>query len=444
MRANFINDAKTFIARTFDRITIISIGVIIAALVSVTATPKIAEQIKTIAKFPATACPSNIGDGSAFAALTNSKSLVREIPGTGNKLSKAGVSNYTLNSKPLLVDGNANSTVEVLKGSAGALSTTICSLSNGDQWFVGGSGTVLSKGVIDIVNSGLSAATVDLFPFNSKSALALVTEVVKPNSELKVPLDSLAPGEDSIVVHSVTRSGRASVYMFDDRHKGLRSLGSDFVAPVSNPAQHLVIPAISNSISGKGNPTQILRILVPGNVDAALKANISSTDGSFAPIEIDGKNIAHGRVFDLPIKPIVNGKSYSLTLDSDQPIVASVQSSYGNDFAWSTAVPPLTTAAMNLAGMTPSIEFQGANISVNMSWIGANGKSGSQTLTGSDFVTWTPKIGITRISLTSDGKSYGAMLLYNGSARSHLPIAPGATIENSGLPSSDARVIARG
>lgn len=444
MKANLLTNAKSFLIRTFDRITLISVGVIIAALISVTATPKIAEQIKTIAKFPATACPSNLGDGSAYAALTNSKAMVREIPMTGNKLSKANISNYALNAKPLLVDGSSNSTVEVLKGSAGALSTTICGLSNGDQWFVGGSGTVLSRGVIDIVNSGLSAATVDLFPFTSKSALTLVTEVVKANSELKVPLDSLAPGEDSIVIHSVTRSGRASVYMFDDRHKGLRSLGSDFVSSLSSPAQHLVIPAISNSISGKGSPVQALRILVPGNVDAAIKANIASTDGSFAPIEIDGKNIAHGRVFDLPLKPIVNAKNYSLVLDSDQPIVASIQSSFGNDFAWSTAVPALTSASLNLGGLTPSIEFQGSDISVTMNWLGVNGKSGSQTLTGNDFLTWTPKIGIVRISFTSNAKSYGAMLFYNGSARSHLPITSGATVENSSLPSSDARVIARG
>ncbi len=440
MRTRLITQIK----RTIDRVTLISIATIIGAVLIVVTTPQITAQIKTVAKYPATACPSNLSDATAVATLTNSKALVREIPAKSAKLSSAKVANYALGTNPLLIDGNANSSLAVIKNSSGALATGICTISTGDQWFVGGSGTVLSRGSIVIVNSGLSAATVDLLPFTSKAALAAVTQVVKPNSQLKVPIDSLAPGEDSIVIHAITRSGRASTYLFDDRHKGLHQLGVDFVSPVSSPTTHLVIPAISNVGIGKSAPTQSLRVLIPGAIDASIKANIYSTDGSFAPIEIDGKNIKHGQVFDLPFKPVVNAKNYSLVIDSDQPLVAAVLTVAGSDFTWATGAPQLINAGFNLGGLTPSVEFVGANISVQMSWLDINGRTGSQSLTASDFATWTPKNGIARINFKSNGKSYGAIIFGNGFARASIPMTSGASLENSALPATDARVISRG
>ena len=59
--------------------------------------------------------------------------------------------------------------------------------------------------------------------------------------------------------------------MLDNRKRGLSILGADYVAPALPPAKQIIIPNIPTTKSKVG---QTLRIVVPGNVSANLKAEI--------------------------------------------------------------------------------------------------------------------------------------------------------------------------
>ena len=59
------------------------------------------------------------------------------------------------------------------------------------------------------------------------------------------------PGEEAVAVHVATRSGRVTSFLYDQRKKGLSSLGSDFVSSTSSPSTRLVIPTVLQSSSGK-------------------------------------------------------------------------------------------------------------------------------------------------------------------------------------------------
>ena len=230
--------------------------------------------------------------------------------------------------------------------------------------------------------------------------------------------------------------------MLDNRNKGLRAIGADYVAPSGKPSKMIVIPNIPIF---KNNSTQILRVVVPGSVDANIRANIYSSDGSFAPSGIDGANINGETVKDFEFKPIVQDSSFSLRIDSDVPISASVLTVMGGDLIWSTAVPAIDQTALQVGGFKPLIRLYGKSINVNLEWIDSNGNKSGKRLIGSDTLAFRPKVGLIRAQFTStSSETYGALILSTGSGYSILPILSGSHLESSTLPKSDARAINRG
>ena len=406
--------------------------------------------IKTIKSYPATVCPGKLSGGTSTSVIPSSKTLVRQISSGTNKLSKART-NFYLSSKPLLVDGNIQSSINVTRPNSNSLATSICSISNSEQWFVGGAGSVISKSAIQIVNSGLSTSIVDLFVYTSNVVSPVISIRVAKNSSKQIALDTLAPGEDSVVVHAITRSGRVSMFLFDQRQRGLRNLGSDFVSHGADPAMRVVIPAINNVALSSRDSNQMLRILAPGTVKANVRAKLVSSDGTFAPIELDDIFIDGGKVKDIRFKPILRSANFSLILTADRPIIAGVKSSGtfngANEFTWSTSSQTMQDTELTFGGLRPNVMFQGKNIEVEVKWTATNRKVYSKTIRGNkenDIASWTPKSGVIRASFTSKNEEiYAGIIFKEKRGLSHLPLAPGAQLESSAIPILDARIISR-
>jgi hypothetical protein len=205
--------------------------------------PERDEQIKLTSSYPATVCPAIGNKVSSIAALTSSKIDRRLIDGVSKRLNPGKGNVIPLKNASLLVEGNPGTSLTFANN--GWKSIVPCSVSNGEQWFFGGSGGLTSKSFLYVVNSGFSESAVDLelFTLNGPIESKLVT--VPQNSTKKIAIDSLVPGEESIALAVKTRSGRVSSYLFDERKKGLKALGADFVAPVGQSRKQVVIPAIS-------------------------------------------------------------------------------------------------------------------------------------------------------------------------------------------------------
>jgi hypothetical protein len=401
---------------------------------------KIENKFSSVQTYPATVCPGTNTDASATALIPNSKTMGTSIPSIQNKMKMIGTTNFA-SKKALLVDGGQVTSTSVLKGSSGWYAAVNCSISDGDEWFVGGSASVSSKGTISIVNSGLSSAIVDFKVYSSKAS-TIISKTVPANSSTYVLVDSLAPGEEAIAVNAITRSGRVSIFFLDNRKSGLRAMGADYVSPAPAPAKTVIIPNIPTTKSKDG---QMLRVVVPGTVDANIKATIISSDGSFAPSGLDGISIQSDSVKDINFKPVVADSSYSLRLDSDVPISASVLTSGGGDLIWSTSAPFLTSTSLQLGGLTPLIRLYGSNIDVNLSWIDTRGNKSGKHIVGTDSVAFRPKVGLLRAQFSvTNNSTYGALLVTSGTGSAVLPIAPGSHLESATLPRSDARSINRG
>jgi hypothetical protein len=356
-----------------------------------------------------------------------------------------------LSSNPLLVEGNSETSINITRSKFSSLATVVCSISSGDQWFVGGSGAVTSRSSLAIINSGLSTSVVDLIVYSLTSVSSIISVRISKNSSKRIYLDTLAPGENSVVIHAITRSGRVTTFLHDQRQRGLVALGEDYVSEGAVPATRVVIPAISNIGRTNRSTKQTLRILAPGKISANIRAKLVSTDGTFAPLELDDIYIKAGKVKDITFKPVLNSRNFSLVLTSDRPIVAAVKSSGvfngGNEFTWSTSGHELKDVTIFFGGLQPDVVFQGKDFEVDVQWTDKNQKVYSTTVrssNGEDLATWRPESEVfsARFS-TVNGRVYGGAIFKEKIGISHLPLVAGAQLESSAVPSSDSKVITR-
>lgn len=433
----------------------ISVAIILVLLAGLSYfAPERDEQIKLTSSYPATVCPAIGNKVSSIAALTSSKIDRRLIDGVSKRLNPGKGNVIPLKNASLLVEGNPGTSLTFANN--GWKSVVPCSVSNGEQWFVGGSGGLTSKSFLYIVNSGFSESAVDLelFTLNGPIESKLVT--VPQNSTKKIAIDSLVPGEESIALAVKTKSGRVSSYLFDERKKGLKALGADFVAPVGQARKQVVIPAISG-LFGKlsqntNSVSHTLRLLVPSSIDANVDISVNSDDGKFIPVGLSQLNIKSQRVFNVPLAFAPTNQPFSLIIESDQPILASVLSnfSYGksSEIAWATGADELSQWSVNLTGSKPTLTFVGERIDIQISATGTNGKKFEKKLTGSNFLVWRAPVGLNKLEVLANRTGIRGGVIFlpeaGGIGSSYIPMNNGANLETASEPVSDARVISRG
>ena len=324
--------------------------------------------------------------------------------------------------------------------------SVLCTAPATSQWFVGGTSDVSSKGVIYLVNSGLSVAIADIFTWSENGEQAVKTISLKANSTVAVKLDSLAPGDSNIVVKVVARSGRVNSFLVDERVKGLQKLGGDSVNTILAPARKLVISGIPQQIVKKKVPTHYLRLFVPGVADANFTLELLSSNGRFIPIGYNERKLISGSVVELKLTPEVAKGAFAIQLTSDQPLVAAIRSrttSNGvSDFLWSTPSPALAPMQIAIGGILPKIIFAGDAIAIDLKVEFSNGKVKEQSITGSDLVSWQVPNNATAITVLRAGvDNYAGALIAAKSGYAFFPIASGAELTKVAIPSSNIRVL---
>ena len=416
--------------------------------------PEKSDQVKLTSTYPATVCPAIGNKVSSIAALTNSKVNRRLVDGRSKRLNPGKSSVIALTKEAVLVEGNAGTAITFANNAW--KSVVPCSVSNGMQWFVGGSGALTSKSFLYIVNSGFSESVVDLEIFTPNGALEPRSVSIPQNSTKKLSVDSLIPGEDIIVIGVKTISGRVSSYLFDERKKGLRSLGADFIAPIGSSSKKVTISAISGLtrklVSQANSASHSMRLLVPGKIDANISVTINSNDGNFVPIGLAELNVKSQRVLNIPLTFAPTNQAFSIIIDSDQPLLASVLSTFtygkSSEIAWATAADDLAKWSVNLTGSRPTLAFSGKKINVAISATGTNGKKITKIVTGSNFAIWRPPVGLNRLQITANNKGISGGVIFlpevGSIGSSYIPMNNGANLETASEPFADASVITRG
>ena len=427
------------------RISILAIATVSTIAVSTLLNVSVSTN-KFNVTYPSVVCQPNIPSLSTAISLSSPKTPIRKTGSQSMKFSAAGVRRYALASQSAVIDAGAVTPV-VWQVSTGVWAGAVtCSAPVSSQWFVGATGDITSKGSLNLVNSGLGKAVVRVTVFSENGELTPRDIIIRANSYVQLPLPSLAPGSKSIAIHIQPKAGRVNGFVVDARGRGLRALGGDLINPTGDPVKTIQIPAIPQQTGKKAATPHTLRLLVPGNVDAHISAEIRSTDGTFSPTSLDGQVIAHKKVIEIPFDLIMASGKFALHITSDQPILGSVFSktiSQGKgDFVWSTSAPDLTEFTLATTGLAPTLVFTGKSIRLNAEVISTNGVSKVIDVRGQDIATLvlddrTRAVTFTKIS---PGTS-GAALISSKSGYGYIPLTPGSVLTKSSIPSSNIRVL---
>jgi hypothetical protein len=400
--------------------------------------------------FPAVVCPPTPSQITTAISLPSSKTPLRKTGTKSLSFVPAQTLRYTQASAPVIVESQGSTPIvwQIRKGVwAGA---TICSSLQNEQWFVGGTADVTSKGKVLIVNSGLSSAIVDLQIWNEVGAQPTKPVTLKANSYRELGLDSLAPGSRQLVLRALTRAGRVTSYMLDERGRGLKALGGDIINFAPKAAKEIYIPAVPHTVrkvSGKSvELTHSLRLLVPGELDSRVTVRVLSTDGSFIPSGFENKIIKAGSVVSLGLSPNLPTSKFGLHISSDEPLVASVYSptfaQKKSDFIWSTSAPELVPMTLATTGVAPQLVFIGGTISLDIELLLDKGKRKIIKVRGDEIATAKIPDGVRSITFSKVVKGiYGAGLVATTSGYGYFPLAPGSVLTKSSVPLSNIRVL---
>jgi hypothetical protein len=400
--------------------------------------------------FPAVVCPPTPSNLTTMISLPSSKTPLRRTGTKSLSFVPAQTLRYQQAKAPVIIESQGSTPIvwQTRKGVwAGA---TICSSLQSQQWFVGGTADVTSKGRLLIVNSGLSPAIVDLEIWNEIGAQPTKPITLKANSYSEFGLDALAPGSKELVIRALTRSGRVTSYMLDERGRGLKALGGDIINFAPKAERNIYIPAVAHTVRKVGSKSvelsHTLRLLVPGELDAHVTVNVLSTDGSFIPAGFENKLVKAGSVVSLELNPNLQTSKFGLHISSDEPLVASVYSptfaEKKSDFIWSTSAPELSKITLATSGLSPQLIFIGGAIKLDIELKFDKGKRKIINVRGEEIATIKIPAGVRSITFVKVAKGiYGAGLISSKSGFGYFPLAPGSVLTKSSVPLSNIRVL---
>lgn len=396
--------------------------------------------------YPATACPGPISDAKSTALLPNKSLGIRDVASAKSQFRKNNVGSYSVTRGAVLVEGNSSNTLMLQSRAGKWTAATTCTISDPVVWFVGGTANVTSQSKLILVNSGLSDAVVDLTSYSENGPTREIPVTVKSSSEKIIRIDSLDPGSTNIIVKVKTRSGRVTAYLLDERVRGLNNVGADFVAPIKDSANEVVISAIPMKFGSGSTVKHRLRLMTTGKVDTTASVEVISPEGVFIPIGFGSIPLRSQEVKDVDLSGVdLGGKTFALKITSAEPVIAGVFTEVRkgsiSDFMWSSGSQPFGTVSFNVYGLEPNFTFVGERIQIELSWRTNNGKNGSKTLIGEEIVNWTAPSNLRLVTITNRSGAVGSLTWITSDGVTHLPLSPSTNLESATKPIADAKVI---
>ena len=432
------------ITRPLRFIALIAVAITIASALNVAVTKKSFSE-----SYPAVVCPPTLPGLASQISLSSKKTPFQRLQNRSTKTEMVKVLRLPVIKDSLLFNSEGSTPVVWQSRSGSWAGGTLCAGPTSSQWFVGASADITTKGRLIVVNSGLSEAVVDVNVFTENGKQPLRTLNVPSKNYSVIPVDSLAPGDKTLTVNVLPRSGRINAFMIDEQGKGLRALGGDFVNPINAPSRTLVIPAIPNQGKKPGQgaaAAHVLRLLTPGEVDASVTVELLSADGVFVPVGLNSRVITAGLVTEFSFSPKISSSAFAVKVTSTEPIVAAVQSSViiggRKDFTWSTPAPELSEFTMAVTGLSPLIAFAGSEINVAVEVTLVNGKVIRNAIKGTDIATWRVPAAARSFTITKVGeKTFAGGLVSSVNGYGYFPIAAGSVLTRVEIPDSNIRIL---
>lgn len=412
----------------------LALALVIVLLASLQSDP--VEEIERTASIPATVCPKFDDEVRATALLPSNKSAIKAASSRKPDFRRARVNPYPLNNSSVVVEGSEVTSVALRSRSNAFTAATNCLIGDGNQWFVGGSAGLGSRSRILAINSGLSASSLEIFAYDRSGPAGSRAITIPAASQREIRVDSLAPGAEATAVRVVTRSGRVSAYLFDERSRGLRTLGGDFIASQS-PVTELTIAAIPASLGGRSITNHRIEIIATGNRAAIVDVELLSGGSRFTPVGLSEVTVEPGQVKRLRLPAELGRRSAGIIITSTEEVAAAVISSTANEFSWATPSIAQRSHQFNVGGLEPTLSFVAKAIRVTIEVTTRNGKKSRKVVTGSEIATWKVPANSRRVVISSSALVHMGAHWSTADGFTSLALNPGTELERSSTPTFD-------
>ncbi|MBF4574421.1 hypothetical protein ITJ64_18070 [Herbiconiux sp. VKM Ac-1786] len=244
----------------------------------------------------------------------------------------------------------------VAEGDLVGLATAACGEASADSWLVAGATTVGRTSFVVLGNPGDVPAVVDLALYGEQGAIDApgASNIDVPARSTRIlSLAGLAPDLASPVLHVTAEVGAVTAALQQSVVRGLAPGGAEVAGSIAGASTEQVIAGIrvsgTSSIAEQvGSPEtadlqSVLRMVVPGADPASVTIRVAEerTGGTETEYQV---GLTPGVVTEFPLQDIPDGL-YSVTIDSDQPVVAGARTSTivngKTDFAWYQPVEQL-------------------------------------------------------------------------------------------------------
>ncbi|MBU6163915.1 MAG: hypothetical protein KGO99_02855 [Actinomycetales bacterium] len=396
--------------------------------------------------YSVTTCPGPINE-SKLTTLLPAKSVgVRDLSRKASGFAELSVGNPNNLKRAIVVAGNPNDSITIQSKNSKWTAAAFCGSGRESSWFVGGTADVTSRSKLVLVNSGLSDAVVEVTMFNETGERIPESITVKALSEKILRVDSLDPGSSQLVVNVKTIGGRVTSYLLDERVKGLRNLGGDFVSLINDPQTIQLIPGLLAKYGQNGKLRHTIRIMNVSDVDSTASVEIISSDGVYIPVGLSEISLDSRKVKEIELVDLDLGRTnFGLKIESESPFVASVltelKSGNISDFTWSIPAIPLDQIGFNLYGLEPILTLIGEKIDATVEIRNRDGKSIKKNLVGDEIVNWQFPGNARLVRIINRTQVRGAMTWISNDGVTHLALNQAASLESATRPVADISVI---
>ena len=237
-----------------------------------------------------------------------------------------------------------------------------CVRPQSEFWLIGGSTDVGREALLVLTNPSKVDATADLeiFTENGSSHSAGLSGIAVPAGKTTLlPLSSFVLSASSMAVHVVSHGGSITALIQQKTVRGLFANGADYIYPSTELAAESFFPGIlvrgaadsyklRISADKYSDVQQMLRVYVPGNIDAQISFQaLGTTSNTFGTV-ITGTAQA-GRVTDFDVTGLKDGDYFGI-LHSTTKVYSAVRlvrtkvgSSSYTDFTWLQAAQAFDT-----------------------------------------------------------------------------------------------------
>ncbi len=252
------------------------------------------------------------------------------------------------------------------------LAAATCREASGSSWLIGGATTTGRTTLISLSNPTEVQASVALRIWTETGAVSapgLAGIEVPPGSQRILSLAGFVQDAVAPVVQVTSRGGQVVATLQQSTIRQLDPGGVDLVGEAAPPAVSTTIPGIrvvtgvptAQLLSREGyqDLQTVIRLLAPGDAAATARVEITPEAGG-EPLSLDVP-LEPGLVAELPIEELPDGV-YTARVEADQPVAAAVRAATAqplagvdpleapvSDFAWFSAVSPLTDRAAVIA-----------------------------------------------------------------------------------------------